>query len=154
MEPLLRISEDEFVAELSSAIHQDDWFAEFIEADCVERTRGALVGIKQSIIAQLQKYKEQDIEWRNRATKKMRWVDFRLAQIKGLRKSAAVGETRLRDEWSSFAFAIASALEVSNMNPMLDQIYLNSMSARDFLEGRRRMQQGGALNALIVSDED
>jgi hypothetical protein len=153
MIPLLRVSDTEFLTELSSAIHEDDWFKEFMEPETADRTRTALIGMKQSIIAQLQKYKNEDDEWRSRATSKMRAVDHRLAQLKGLRRHVAGGEAKVRAEWSNFAFDIAMALEASNMAPMLDQIYLNTMSARDFLEGAKRMRNDNSLDALFREDE-
>ena len=153
MIPLLRVSDTEFLNELSSAIHEDDWFQEFMEPETVDRTRAALIGMKQSIIAQLQKYKNEDDEWRSRATSKMRSVDHRLAQLKGLRRHAAGGEAKVRAEWSNFAFDIAKALEASNMAPMLDQIYLNTMSARDFLEGCKRMSNDNSLDKPFREDE-
>ena len=153
MIPLLRISDSEFVEELSSAIHEDDWFREFVEPECAERTRAALVQMKQSIIAQLSKYGNEDEEWRLRAVSKMRFVDRRLAQIKGLRRVAANEEAKIRAEWSNFAFEIGSALEASNMSPMLDQIHLGSMSARDFVEGRRRMSSGASIDGLFITQD-
>ena len=138
MVTLQELTDEEFVSELSSAIHENDWFAEFMETNLQDRTRAALVEMKQSIASQLAIHQDEDFEWRTRAVNKMRKVDHRLAQMKSSRRVNASREDELRNDWGNFAFAIANALEVSNMSPMLDQIYLGSMSARDFLEAKKR----------------
>lgn len=138
MTPLEELTDEEFVSELSSAIHENDWFADFMERHLQDRTRAALVEMKQSIASQLAIHEDDDSGWRVRAINKVRKIDHRLAQVKAVRRGNASREEELRNDWGKFAFAIASALEISNMNPMLDQIHLGSMSARDFLQAKKR----------------
>lgn len=133
------LSDDAFIEEVSLAIHENDWFADFIEPEVIERTRSALISIKSHIASQLTTDDWSDYEWRKRATNKLRRVDSRLAQIKGLRANLSNDSNHIRKEWSNFAFQIAAVLESSNMEAMLDEIFLGKMSARDLLNAKRRL---------------
>ena len=135
---LLRLNDYEFIEELSQAIHYDDWFADFLEPEVIERTRSALVDLKARINSQITKH-EGDWDWRKRAVNKVRRVDSRLARVRQIRAANAVDVDKAMKIWRNFAYELIVALENSSADEMLDQIFVDSMSAREFLEARRRI---------------
>jgi hypothetical protein len=131
-ETLVLLQDKDFQQELYEAIHDNEWFAEFLHPEVVDKARLFLVQAKMSISRQLADYKEEN-EWRSRAVNKMRCIERRLTEIKARRAELANESRKNQNEWADFAFELAQLVASSSLEPMLDEVFIGTMSARQYL---------------------
>jgi hypothetical protein len=129
---------------VSKAMHQRYVWPQFLEPGIIERTRSALIELKTTLIAQVQDLgQEADPDWLRRIRHKTRVIDSRLVRINSLireektRRSATV--EHVSRKYSALAFRLAEALEASNNAFMLDEIFLDDISAGEWLVRRKEM---------------
>ena len=134
MNQLRILDERQFLSELSNAIHDSEYFEDFLEDEVLELTQFRIIDMKNNITSQLTGFDGEDFEWRRRAVNKLRRIDSRLAQVKAVKNGPTSYVAREKRKWSAFAAEIAQALDDSDSGFMLDDIYLGDMSARRFLE--------------------
>lgn len=129
---------------VSKAMHQRYVWPQFLEPNIIERTRAALIELKMALIAQVQDFGEDaDPDWLLRIRHKTRVVDSRLVRINSLIKEESIKRSatveHVSKKYSTLAFQLAEALESSNNAFMLDEIFLDDISAGEWLIRRQEI---------------
>jgi hypothetical protein len=129
---------------VSKAMHQRYVWPQFLEPAIIERTRSTLIELKTTLIAQVQDSGEEaDPDWLRRIQHKRRVIDSRLVRINSLireektRRSATV--EHVSKKYSTLAFRLAEALQSSDNAFMLDEIFLDDITAGEWLMRRREI---------------
>jgi hypothetical protein len=129
---------------ISKAMHQRFIWQQFLEPSIIERTRTTLIELKMELIAQVQDLGEDaDPDWLRRIQHKTRVIDSRLARIKSLiaeqKKNQSATVEHVSKKYSTLAFRLAQALQASDNSFMLDEIFLDEITAREWLISRKKM---------------
>ena len=141
---LEQLDDSDFSNLISKAMHQRYLWPQFLEPSIIERTRTTLIELKMELIAQVQDSRgDADSDWLRRIQHKTRVIDSRLARIKSLiteqKKNESATVKHVSKKYSTLAFRLAEALQASDNSFMLDEIFLDEITAREWLIARKRM---------------
>jgi peptide subunit release factor RF-3 len=124
-----------FMDVVSDAMKSSGAFEKFLAPEIIQRTRGILTDMRESIASQIFKYRDNmNEEWRTRAVNKMRIVENRLKDIETTLQERS-GETGA-ESMKKFAERLAVALEQSDKAFVLDVISFGELSAAEWLDSR------------------
>lgn len=144
--PLENLTDEEFASELRASIWRDDLWNDFMEPHIIDRTEEALTLLHTSITGQISHYKfERSREWLGRARHFATQAGARKAQVKKVIRNLNRAETAevasMERKWGAFAQTLATALEQSDRDHLLDAIVVrDELTAREWLAARRMQQ--------------
>lgn len=141
---LEQLDDLEFSDLVSKTMHQRYVWPQFLEPAIIDRTRSALVELKTTLIAQVEDLGEDaDPDWLRRIRHKTRVIDSRLVRVNSLiseeKRNRSATVEHVSKKYSTLAFRLAEALEKSDHSFMLDEIFLDEITAGEWLTRRREI---------------
>lgn len=148
MSNLLDLDDEDFTAALKHALWKDQRWQPFLADDVVDRAYETSRDLLATLNVQLSSQdRKQDPDWTARTKSLCTRLMWRIGQLKLRIKELNAAESATLDayerKWSTVAYDLASALEQSLDDYILDELFLpdGSMSIRQWLEARRTQQQ-------------
>lgn len=147
---LLRLSDEEFEDELRENLwpKSEDW-VHFVNQINVRRTVEILEGMLVNVEAQIDKHGEERIDWYRRAVNFRRLVTMRIKHANRAIQASEGSHTERERKLRAFAHELVAALDGSNHEFMLDEIFFpfsgkneEPMSAGDWYD--RRLEKRAA----------
>tara|TARA_R110000796_G_C14247452_1_gene398103 strand:- start:38 stop:496 length:459 start_codon:yes stop_codon:yes gene_type:complete len=132
----------DFATAAGRAVHRKFEWAEFLQPNVIHRTRKALVSIKISLVNQVKTLGENgEDDWLGRVHHKMRVIDSRMTEVNAsIRQGNKLQNNTVHavsQKYGNLAFELALALGNSDASDDLDYIFVEDISAREWLEKRQ-----------------
>ena len=154
MTALADLTDEEFRDELDAHMFGAG-FEPFLEHDIVDRTRDVLTDITVVVEQQLIAHgdKPESADWARKAKGFQRQVVRRLVSAKSVIRARNRAETAsvaaIEKKWADFAYDLAVELEDSDAGHFLDEIMLNDITARQWLDAREAQQAAKAEKVAV-----